>query len=143
MRRVIETGQYEESIMIDNFKCIALALVLVLSVLTPVATFAGNFDAPYRYDPGSTSHAPWQGQAHSRDQIRRDQERAREQQTEMESQRSQNQLHKWADEGAGTLNSNNKHAPSGSESFSVWKDGELKSICTRGDNMVSCMEMGR
>jgi|KBSSwiStaDraftv2_1062776.scaffolds.fasta_scaffold03242_7 hypothetical protein len=128
--------------MIDNFNCIALALVLVLSVLTPVATFAGNFDSPYRYDPGSTSHAPWQGQAHSRDQIRRDQERAREQQTEMESQRSQNQLHKWADEGARALNPN-KHASGGGAENMRGKDGELESICARCDNMVSCMEIGR
>ena len=127
--------------MSDTFNRISLALVLVLSVFTPVATFAVNFDSPYRYDPGSTSQAPWQGQAHSRDQIRRDQERAMEQRTEMESQRSQNQLHKWTDEGAGALNPN-KNAPSGAESYR-WKEGELKSICTRGANMVSCMEMGR
>jgi hypothetical protein len=71
-----------------NFNRIAFALILTLSVFTPVPSFAGNFDSGYRYDPGDTSQAPWQGQAHSRDQIRRDQERTREQQAEMESQRS-------------------------------------------------------
>ena len=128
--------------MIDNLKCIVFALVLALSVSTPVVTFAGNFDSPYRYDPGGTSHAPWQGQTHSRDQIRRDQERAREQQAEMESQRSQNQLHKWADEGARALNPN-KHASSGGAENIRGKDGELESICARCDNMVTCMEIGR
>ena len=129
--------------MLDNFNRIAFALILALWVSTPVVTFSGNFDSSYRYDPGSTSQAPWQGQAHSRDQIRRDQERAMEQRTEMESHRPQNQQQKWADEGArGALNPN-KHASSGGAENIRGKDGELESICARGDNMVSCMEIGR